>query len=71
MREVANDVCPEKLKGELRFQSVAILALQEAAEAYLIGLFEDAYLCSVHAKRVTLQTKDMVLARRIRGHWRA
>jgi histone H3/H4 len=82
---------------------VAILALQEASEAFLVGLFEDANLCAIHAKRVTLmvrqkkrlwcswvpeydcacwecvcmsrarrvQTKDMVLARRIRGSWRA
>ena len=71
VREIAQNVAPEHLKNDLRFQSVAILALQEAAEAYLIGLFEDAYLCSIHAKRVTLQVKDMILARRIRGNWRA
>jgi len=52
---------------DLRFQSTAILALQEAAEAYLIGLFEDTNLCAIHAKRVTIQPKDMQLARRIRG----
>tara|TARA_B110001450_G_C17448942_1_gene411185 strand:- start:151 stop:408 length:258 start_codon:yes stop_codon:yes gene_type:complete len=43
------------------------LALQEAAEAYLVGLFEDANLCCLHAKRVTVNAKDMTLARRIRG----
>jgi len=43
------------------------LALQEAAESYLTGLFEDANLCAVHAKRVTIMKKDMDLARRIRG----
>lgn len=52
---------------DLRFQSTAILALQEAAEAYLIGLFEDTNLCAIHAKRVTIMPKDMLLARRIRG----
>lgn len=44
-----------------------MLALQEAAEAHLVGLFEDAYLCTIHAKRVTIMPKDMQLARRIRG----
>ena len=42
-------------------------ALQEAAEAYLVGLFEDTNLCAIHAKRVTIMPKDMQLARRIRG----
>ena len=50
-----------------RFQSQALFALQEAAEAYMIGLFEDANLCAVHARRVTIMPKDMHLARRIRG----
>jgi histone H3 len=50
-----------------RFQSAAILALQEASEAYLVGLFEDTNLCALHAKRVTIMPKDMQLARRIRG----
>jgi histone H3 len=44
-----------------------VLALQEAAEAYLIGLYEDANLCAIHAKRVTVMPKDIQLARRIRG----
>ena len=43
------------------------MALQEAAEAYLVGLFEDTNLCAIHAKRVTIMTKDLHLARRIRG----
>src|SRR5690606_16986909 len=50
-----------------RFKAEALLALQEAAEAYLVHLFEDAYLCSIHAKRVTLMVRDIHLARRIRG----
>ena len=53
-----------------RFQSTALLALQEAAEAYLVGLFEDTNLCAIHAKRVTIMVKDMRLARRIRGEAR-
>lgn len=50
-----------------RWQGTAILALQEAAEAHLVGLFEDANLCAIHGKRVTIMPKDMQLARRIRG----
>ena len=52
---------------ELRFQSAALKALQEASEAFLVGLFEDVNLCAIHAKRVTIMPKDMNLARRIRG----
>ena len=62
VREIAND-----FKTDLRFQSSAVLALQEASESYLVGLFEDTNLCAIHAKRVTIMTKDMQLARRIRG----
>ena len=51
----------------LRFQSGAILALQESAEAYLVGLLEDTNLCAIHAKRVTIMPKDMQLAWWIRG----
>ncbi|KAG2371262.1 histone H3.2 histone H3.1 Major histone [Vigna angularis] len=47
--------------------SSAVSALQEAAEAYLVGLFEDTNLCAIHAKRVTIMPKDIQLARRIRG----
>lgn len=50
-----------------RWQANALLALQEAAEAHLVGLFEDANLCTIHAKRVTIMPKDIQLARRIRG----
>ena len=62
VREIAQDV-----KTDIRFQSAAILALQEASEAYLVSLFEDTNLCAIHAKRVTIMPKDMQLARRIRG----
>ena len=60
--EIAQD-----LKGRLNFTSGAILALQEAAEAYLVGLFEDTNLCAIHAKRITIMPKDIQLARRIWG----
>ena len=57
----------EHIKPGLRFQSSAVKALQEATEAYLVGLFEDTNLCAIHAKRVTIKIKDIRLARRIRG----
>eukprot|EP00923_Selenidium_pygospionis_P012396 GHVN01020965.1.p3 GENE.GHVN01020965.1~~GHVN01020965.1.p3 ORF type:complete len:132 (+),score=7.58 GHVN01020965.1:2-397(+) len=50
-----------------RWSSVAFNALQEAAEAFLVILFEESYWCSLHGKRVTLMVKDIQLARRIRG----
>lgn len=52
---------------ELRWQSVALSALQEATESYLTGLFEDTNMCCLHAKRVTIMPRDMKLASRIRG----
>lgn len=62
VREIAQD-----FKNDLRFQSTAILALQEAAEAFLTNNFEDSYLCTLHAKRVTLKPQDMALTGRIKG----
>ena len=62
VREIIQDCKPD-----CRVQSAAVGALQEAAEAYLVGLFEDTNLCAIHAKRVTIMPKDMQLARRIRG----
>ncbi|XP_051788431.1 uncharacterized protein LOC127529333 [Erpetoichthys calabaricus] len=62
VREIAQD-----FKTDLRFQSSAVMALQESSEAYLVGLFEDTNLCAIHAKRVTIMPKDIQLARRIRG----
>ena len=62
VREIALDIHPK-----IRFQSPALLAIQEAAEAFLVRLFQDAQLCAIHARRVTLMPKDLQLARRIRG----
>ena len=69
VREIAcdTDVIHSPLCGKVRFQSAAIMALQEASEAYLVGLFEDSNLCAIHAKRVTIMPKDIQLARRISG----
>ncbi|KAJ5180291.1 Histone-fold [Penicillium capsulatum] len=69
VREVALDLLPADVGAQLRWQSHAIQALQEAAEAFLVHLFEDTNLCALHAKRVTIMQKDIQLARRIRGAW--
>ena len=58
VREIAQD-----FKSDLRFQGSAVLDLLEAAEAFLVGLFEDTNLCAIHAKRVTIMPKDIQLAR--------
>ncbi|XP_069123940.1 histone H3.3A-like [Argopecten irradians] len=56
-------------KFNYMFKVAALAALQEASEAFLIGLFEDTNLCAIHAKRVTIMPRDIKLARRIRGDW--
>jgi histone H3 len=65
IREIAQD-----FKNDLRFQGSAILALQEACEAYLVGLFEDTNICALHAKRVTIMPKDMQLSKKIRNDFK-
>ena len=62
VQEIAQD-----FKTDLQFAVQTMAALQEAAEAYLVGLFEDANLCAIHTKRVTIMPKDIQLARRIHG----
>ena len=47
--------------------SQAIMALQEAAEAYLVAILENANLCAIHARRVTIMPKDVQLTQRLRG----
>ena len=64
VKEITTNMFP---LSNYRFQSSGLLALQEAAEAYIVFLLTDANLCAIHAKRVTLMVKDMQLARRIRG----
>ena len=54
-------------KCDIKIQSIALGALHEAAEAYLVGLFEDTNLCAIHAKRVTIMPRDVQLARHLRG----
>ena len=55
------------VKKPHRYRPGTVALRQEAAEAYLVSLFEDTNLCAIHAKRVTIQPKDIQLARRIRG----
>lgn len=62
VREIA-----QGFRTDLRFQAQAVTALQESAEAYLVGVFEDSNLAALHAKRVTIMPKDIALTRRIRG----
>ena len=69
VREIALYILPYSVGQDLRWQSQAIQALQEASEAFLVHLFEDTNLCAIHAKRVTIMQKDIQLARRIRGAW--
>ena len=52
---------------EYRWRFDALLALQEAAEAFIVSIFQDTNLCAIHAKRVTIMVRDIQLARRIRG----
>ena len=52
--------CPDWAKG-------AVDALHEASESYLVGMMEDANLRAIHAKRYTIQPRDIQLACRIRG----
>ena len=52
-----------------RFQAAAIEALQEAAEIFLVGWFEDANTCAIHAKRQTVMPKDFAMLRKIRGRF--
>ena len=72
IREISQEyrVCPNgpgTPSIQVRFQSTAIAALQEAAENFIVGLFEDVNLLAVHAKRVTVMPRDIRLALRIRG----
>ena len=62
VRELAANIDNQK-----RFQESALQAIQEAAEAYIVTLLEEANLCAIHAKRITVQPKDLQLSKRIRG----
>ena len=57
----------QTIQTDLQFQSTAVMALQEAREAFLVGLLEQVNLCAIHAKHVTVMLRDIQLARWIRG----
>ena len=62
LREIA-----QKIKFDLRFQSTAILALQEAAEDYLVKMFQQVNVCAIHGGRGTIKPKDIELWKRVQG----
>lgn len=62
VREVTQDI-----KHDIRLNQSALLALQQASEAYLVGLFKDSNRCAIHANRVTVKPEDFKLSRRIRA----
>ena len=63
-QRLVREVC-QKLNPELRFQSTALLALQEGAESFLVQMFEDVNICAIHGGRVTIQPKDIQLWNRM------
>ena len=63
------EIAQQKMEG-LRFQSAAVMALQEAGEAFLVGVLEQANLCAIHTKRVMIMPRDIQLAWRIRGDFK-
>ena len=68
VREIYGDVASTShVSSGYRWQGSSILALQEASEAYHVGLFEDTNLCALHSKRKTIMPKDIQLAQRIHG----
>jgi histone H3 len=68
-QRLVREIAPSfKIGGEAQqFQSSAVLALQKASEAFIVGVFEDTNLCAIHAKRVTIMNRGMQLALRICG----
>ena len=66
-QRLVREIAAETSKKGLRFQASAVLAMQEATEAYMVNLFADTCLCAIHGRRVTIQPRDIQLARRLRG----
>ena len=66
VREITQDV---KTGPDLRWQSQALLALQEAAEMMIVELLEDSNLLAIHTHRKTIMQKDVVLVKKIRGRY--
>ena len=57
----------QNIQNDVRFQNSALMALQEASEAYLVGMLDSANKCATHAKRVTVMPKDLRVTRELRG----
>lgn len=66
-QRLVRELTQDESKEVTRWTTTAMMAIQEAAEAYAVSLYEDANLCAIHAKRVTIMPKDIQLARRLRG----
>jgi histone H3 len=64
LREIVQDM---SRKSDLRMQSTALLALQEAAEYFMVDVFNNTNLCLQHSKHKTIMHKDLVLAFCIQG----
>ncbi|TKR63593.1 hypothetical protein L596_027404 [Steinernema carpocapsae] len=62
---LVREICSKKTTEDMRFKVDALAALQEAAEAFLVCLFEDVNLVAIHAKRVTIMPKDIQLVQRL------
>ena len=70
-QKIVRDICTRvSPTTDYRFQTTALLALQESTEMHIVKLFDDTNLCAMHGKRVTVMAKDMKLAQRIRGERR-
>lgn len=65
--EITRDICKEQELPAFKMKAVAVEALHESAEAFIVNLFTDATLCTTHAKRVTLRPADLQLAKKLRG----
>ncbi|KAI1287359.1 histone H3.3 [Halotydeus destructor] len=65
-QRVVREVAQELFSGDFKWQTASLQALQEAAESYLLGIFEDSNLCAIHSRRVTIMPRDVHLTRRIR-----
>ena len=66
VKEILDEMFPAGYSSGFRWQSNAIAALQEVAEAYIINLFEYSNIVAHNSKRITVMLRDMQVVRRIR-----
>ena len=65
-QRLVKEVCRDLFNNDdYRFQSTAVLALQEASENFLVSMFDDVNLIAIHGKRVTIQVKDIQIWKRL------